>query len=783
MINMLNQGLTEFPTVQPNETQVRLDSNQIKSIPSSIGQCGQLQILRVRNNKIDSLPNEIGNLKTLSQLFLTNNLIKSLPSEIGSLVALTHLRIENNQLTELPKEIGNLSNLTHLSLDNNKLSYLPIEIKNLKRLVHLSVSGNNLPLPSDYSPSNPFQTIEFIIKNQPYKVNTESLITKKAYYFVNGKKNTVLDKYISLIIEFSKNNEVQFIEIKSEADISFETNVVFLICPIDTHSDTNLVERLSSLCSIKKLRFFIFSQDKFIENDFESANLDSWKDFQNTSAKLANKFSNEFKSYSSYEQLNNIIFEALKQHKPIIKFNQLKLINIGHFSQLDIGFDKDITCLVGENGCGKSTILKSLALVVTGANFRKIDEASLKSFLKIFEYSDNKITYQNGSIVLNYTIDGELFTNTINVVPKDNGNDITFNFEENSQIIYNEYYLKSLIVGFPQDRGSESNDRQNSLQNKSSQPHVDDLIPLINGREDFRLKSFTSWIAGLFFDSIQKEKVTGIEGSEEFLIKTAFEIISKITKKDIKFKTVKKIDPPEVWVSTHDAPNGIPMNLISQGFKIVIGWVGYLMQRFIDTFPLSNPISAYKEHAIVIIDEVDISMHPVWQVSFIEILKEVFLNTQFIISTHDPIIIGGLLKNQVRVLNEKDGNISVFEPDFDPKGQGVAGILTSELFGLKSTLDINTLEQLNRRNALLVKQESKEITEEEMVELNEIFHYLNSLGINTTDRDPLYQKFIVALSKRDEFKMETYTIEELKNQNDIAMEVLNEILKEKEIKK
>lgn len=783
MINMPQRGLKEFPTVPPNETQIRLEGNEIKSIPSSIGQCRQLQILRIRNNKIDSLPKEIENLKALSQLFLTNNLLTSLPSEIGSLVALTQLRIENNHLTELPKEIGNLSNLTHLFLDNNKLSFLPPELKNLKKLVHLSLAGNSVPLPPDYNPSNPFQTIDFIINNQTNKENIENLITKKAFYFVNGKKASILDKYISLVTEFSKNNDVEFIEIKSEADITLETNVVFLICPIDSHPDPSLVEKLSSLCSSKNLRFFIFSQDKFIENDFESANLDSWKDFQTTSAKLANNFANEFKAYSTYEQLNNKIFEALQQHKPIIIFNQLKLFNIGHFTQLEIDFDKEITCLVGENGCGKSTILKSLALAVTGSNFRKIDENSLKSFLKIFEYSDNKIAYQNGAIVLNYTIDGDSFSNKINVVPKDNGNDITFNFEKDSQIIYNEYYLKSLIVGFPQDRGSESSGRHNSLQNKSSQPHVEDLIPLINGREDFRLKSFTSWIAGLYFDSIQKEKVTRIEGAEEILINTAFEIISKITKKDIKFKTVKKIDPPEVWVSTYDAPNGIPLNLISQGFKIVIGWVGYLLQRFIDTFPLSNPISAYKEHAIVIIDEVDISMHPVWQVSFIEILKEVFLNTQFIISTHDPIIIGGLLKNQVRVLKEKDGNMNVFEPDFDPKGQGVAGILTSELFGLKSTLDINTLKKLSRRNELLIKQESNKITKEEMAELNQIFHYLNSLGINTTDRDPLYQKFIVALTKRDEFKMEAYTVEELNSQNEVAMEVLNEILREQESKK
>jgi leucine-rich repeat protein SHOC2 len=231
MINMPQKGLTEFPPIQPAETQIRLDSNQISSIPSTLGQFRQLQILRLRNNKIESLPGEIGNLNALTQLLLSNNLITKLPNEIGGLVSLTDLRIENNQLTELPKEIGNLPNLTHLFLDNNKLSYFPPEIKNLTKLVHLSVTGNNLPLPPDYNPLNPLQTINFVLNNQTYKGNVESLITKKAFYFVNAKKDSVVGKYISLVKEFSKNNNVEFIEVKSESDITLETNVVFFNMP------------------------------------------------------------------------------------------------------------------------------------------------------------------------------------------------------------------------------------------------------------------------------------------------------------------------------------------------------------------------------------------------------------------------------------------------------------------------------------------------------------------------------------------------------------------------
>jgi energy-coupling factor transporter ATP-binding protein EcfA2 len=779
MLQQSGQGLTEFPNFQVNETQIILENNIIDSIPSSIRNLAHLQILRLRNNKLTHLPKEIGALPKLLRLWLSNNLLTNLPSEIGNLSYLSQLRLENNSLIALPNEIGNLTNLTHLYLDNNQLNYLPKEIRNLTKLVHLSIIGNKFDLPTTYSPSTPFHTIEFILANQEEKERTNSLITKKAFYFVNAKKTNVIDKYDKLLSTFGLKNIVVLNKIESSADLIRETNVVFIICPIDTHSDQDLVFQIAAICAQSRIRFYIFCQDSFIENDFESVDLDYWKVFKETKNTLEDKFGNEFKTFNSYEQLDNLIFQALIQHKPDIRLTNIKLENIGHFNNLELNFDRDVTCLVGENGSGKSTILKTLALGLIGSDFKKIDEKAKISLLRIIKYTQDGIMHIPGCIILGYTIDGELLHTRIDIYPKDNGNDIDFVMQENSKIVYNEYYLKSLIVGFPQDRGFEIHESE-LLQNRKLQPHVDDLIPLINGRDDFRLKSFTGWIANLYFTYIKTNKEhVAHEVPEEYLINAVFSIISKITKKEVRFITVTKVNPPEIWVETPDAPNGIPLSLISQGFKIIISWVGYLMQRFIDTFPLSNPHKAFKENAIVIIDEVDISMHPIWQVSFVDVLREVFPNTQFIISTHDPIIIGGLLKNQVKVLRDVAGVTTVYEPDFDPKGQGFAGILTSELFGLRSTLDVHTMELLNRRNELLVMQDEEPLSDSNKLELNQIFHTLNSLGINTTDRDPWYQKFIIAMGKRNMLKTHNYTIEQLKEQNKVAMDVLDEILRNK----
>ena len=197
-----------------------------------------------------------------------------------------------------------------------------------------------------------------------------------------------------------------------------------------------------------------------------------------------------------------------------------------------------------------------------------------------------------------------------------------------------------------------------------------------------------------------------------------------------------------------------------------------------------------EEESLILLDEPDTHLNPLWKWKYMNLLEEVVQKpetSQIIMTTHDPLVIGGLTKEEIRIFytekakDEDDKEIMLVKtmvPDFDPKGLGVAGILTSEFFKLPSTLDERTLEVLDRRNELISKQDKKDLNDTEKAELNQIFQYLNSLGINTTDRDPLYQKFIVAISQHDEFKKEEYSPQDLKKQNDIALQILEELLNE-----
>jgi len=136
-------GIALIPEIK-TVTQLILDSNQLQSLPNTIGKLQNLTRLYLQNNRLQSLPATIGNLQNLTYLSLEDNQLQSLPDTIGNLQNLTDLYLDNNQLQSLPATIGNLQNLITLSLAHNLLQSLPNTIGNLQSLMELFLEDNQL---------------------------------------------------------------------------------------------------------------------------------------------------------------------------------------------------------------------------------------------------------------------------------------------------------------------------------------------------------------------------------------------------------------------------------------------------------------------------------------------------------------------------------------------------------------------------------------------------------------------------------------------------------------
>ncbi|HGV9334255.1 ATP-binding protein [Citrobacter sp. Awk 4] len=193
------------------------------------------------------------------------------------------------------------------------------------------------------------------------------------------------------------------------------------------------------------------------------------------------------------------------------------------------------------------------------------------------------------------------------------------------------------------------------------------------------------------------------------------------------------------------------------------------------------------DHCLFLLDEPDTHLNPLWKLRYFEDIESVLSSekgsvaqgeSQILITTHDPMMIGSLRKEQVHIIRNIDGRTLVEQPDEHPQGMGVSGLLKSEMFGLPSTLDHHTLNTLQRRNDLLAKRKHEGLNQNEQQELDHLVVRLDDLGFSREYRDPMYQLFIEQMYKvRRKPLDELLSDDELKEQNAVAEKIMEQLVK------
>lgn len=160
---------------------------------------------------------------------------------------------------------------------------------------------------------------------------------------------------------------------------------------------------------------------------------------------------------------------------------------------------------------------------------------------------------------------------------------------------------------------------------------------------------------------------------------------------------------------------------LSEGYKIVIATVADLAARMAEANPeMPNPLDA---RGIVLIDEVDLHLHPKWQRTILKDLNRVFPNVQFIVSTHSPIIVVGAADiAQVVNLNNIPNNAD--EVVSSVSVSNVGQVLLSELFGLKSLQAPEWDDKIQERDEILAKPE---LTPEDEIRLSQLDEEMKGL--------------------------------------------------------
>ena len=226
------------------------------------------------------------------------------------------------------------------------------------------------------------------------------------------------------------------------------------------------------------------------------------------------------------------------------------------------------------------------------------------------------------------------------------------------------------------------------------------------------------------------------EGSHLKLVKEA---ISRILPDDQDAERIQ-IHPPDVletgrrsgvYVETFTGP--VPMSALSLGYRTTAGWVVDLAWRFINRYPESpNPLA---EPAVVLIDEIDLHLHPRWQLQIMKDLSLLFPATQFIATSHSPLIVQVADTANLVLLRKQEDYVEIVNDPGVPKNLRVDQILTSLAFGVPSRSE--RIECLFAQRAELT--DKTERTQEEEDLLNDVRRQISELPTaeDPDDRDAM----------------------------------------------
>jgi AAA domain, putative AbiEii toxin, Type IV TA system len=127
-----------------------------------------------------------------------------------------------------------------------------------------------------------------------------------------------------------------------------------------------------------------------------------------------------------------------------------------------------------------------------------------------------------------------------------------------------------------------------------------------------------------------------------------------------------------------------PFPALADGYRAFIGWVGDLLAHLCDVAP--PRVKLNKLPGLVLVDEIDLHLHPEWQRTVVPSVARVFPHLQFALTSHSPLIVGTLRRENVFVIERSpDGDASIAQYKERVHGLSSEQLLLSSYFGLTST--------------------------------------------------------------------------------------------------
>ncbi|EMN2537200.1 AAA family ATPase [Acinetobacter baumannii] len=455
-----------------------------------------------------------------------------------------------------------------------------------------------------------------------------------------------------------------------------------------------------------------------------------------------------------------------------VYLNEVSIFNYRKINDLNIDFHNRLTVFIGENGVGKTSILsgifKNLTVIINNilkedVNGLLLIDSDINNRVRLnrevgiedyCEFSCN-LKYGSGSRIEgalvaklkgstskkrnkydDYKLYGSIWREVnglreINLplfsfyginrltLDKKKAYDKNFKFIDkfdsysknlNSSSSFNDF-VQWLIKNFKQRNGYENNNnlyKQIMLLKEIPLEKDDPLFNLLIEKE----KEYNNFVS-------QSQN----RGSPNFNINIIENIFKKIYKDFIKIELDMSSGKDEIFLEFQS--DKVNINQLSDGQRVYLGLLADIAYKMILLNPkLPDPL---KGHGIILIDEIELHLHPKWQQQSIILLQEIFPNIQFIITTHSPHVLSTVDKSSIRILTENGLQTVPYQ---------TKGIMSSDVLELiMGTKAIPNIEEANKLENIY---ELLSINEFNIDEINELlFPLINHFGENHPEIDKI----------------------------------------------
>ena len=165
--------------------------------------------------------------------------------------------------------------------------------------------------------------------------------------------------------------------------------------------------------------------------------------------------------------------------------------------------------------------------------------------------------------------------------------------------------------------------------------------------------------------------------------KIVFDVATAALKTLLAVESIEVADR-RVWITEHDKPR-LPFSALSDGYLTSAGWLLDLIARQVESaLRQQMPLAAdfmQTMRGLVLIDEIDLHLHPRWQIEIIARTRRLLPQMSFVVTTHNPLTLVGARAEEIWILSNEDGKVKA-SPGMEPPMLLTGGQIYRRYFGI-----------------------------------------------------------------------------------------------------